>query len=280
MNLYSNIAFIIFTFLFLNCSKKELNNKIVNQLNNESYGSDAQQKMDVYLPANRTVSSTKTIVLIHGGGWIGGDKSDMVGIQTELIKRFPNCAFVNLNYRLAQNGVKHLFPTQENDVDLALSTYLNNSSKYEVSKDLILFGLSAGGHLVLMNGFKNTQGNIKAIIDGFGPTDLNAAWNLGLDFQTLLLNVTGKTATADSLFYAQSSPINYVKKDVPPTLILQGGKDEIVPPSQSYVLRDKLLLTGAKHQLVFYPNEAHGWIGTNLTDTFNKIESFLNEFVF
>jgi acetyl esterase/lipase len=41
-----------------------------------SYGKDTAQRMDVYLPANRSVDSTKSIILIHGGGWNSGGKND------------------------------------------------------------------------------------------------------------------------------------------------------------------------------------------------------------
>ncbi len=41
---------------------------------NVSYGTDPLQKMDIYLPANRTVTATRAIILIHGGGWTQGDK--------------------------------------------------------------------------------------------------------------------------------------------------------------------------------------------------------------
>lgn len=47
---------------------------------NESYGTDPLQKMDIYLPANRSVTATKVIIMIHGGGWTGGDKSDFINM--------------------------------------------------------------------------------------------------------------------------------------------------------------------------------------------------------
>jgi len=40
---------------------------------NVSYGTDASQKMDIYLPAGRITTTTKVIILIHGGGWNQGD---------------------------------------------------------------------------------------------------------------------------------------------------------------------------------------------------------------
>lgn len=50
---------------------------------NEPYGTDPLQKMDIYLPANRSVTSTKVLILIHGGGWTQGDKIDFnVSIDT------------------------------------------------------------------------------------------------------------------------------------------------------------------------------------------------------
>ena len=41
---------------------------------NVGYGTDALQKIDVYLPANRTTTTTKVIILVHGGGWSQGIK--------------------------------------------------------------------------------------------------------------------------------------------------------------------------------------------------------------
>ncbi len=68
---------------------------------NESYGTDPLQKMDIYLPANRSVTATKVIIMIHGGGWVGGDKADFSNMIDSLKKRLPDYAIFNINYRLA-----------------------------------------------------------------------------------------------------------------------------------------------------------------------------------
>jgi len=73
----------------------------------------------------------------------------------------------------------------------------------------------------------------------------------------------------------QSSPINFVNGQSPPTIILHGGADIVVSVSQSILLNNKLTIAGVTHQYVYYPTEGHGWVGTNLTDSFNKIEAFL-----
>ena len=131
-----------------------------------SYGSQALQKMDIYLPEGRTTSTTKTIVLIHGGAWIGGDKTEMTFIVDSIKKRKPDFAFVNINYRLAINGAANVFPTQEVDVKAAIDFYLAKTATYEVSKDLILLGASAGGHLALLHAYKNDpEKHVKAVVD-------------------------------------------------------------------------------------------------------------------
>jgi len=67
---------------------------------NVPYGADAAQKMDVYLPAGRTTSSTPFIVVVHGGGWTSGDKGEFNAIISRLQTMLPGYAFFNINYRL------------------------------------------------------------------------------------------------------------------------------------------------------------------------------------
>jgi dipeptidyl aminopeptidase/acylaminoacyl peptidase len=49
--------------------------------------------------------------------------------------------------------------------------------------------------------------------------------------------------------------------------------------AQSKALKEKLESTGVPVELVVYPNEGHGWYGANLTDSYQRIELFLNKHV-
>ncbi len=247
-------------------------------ITNVSYGSHPKQKMDIYLPANRTVSSTKVLIILHGGGWNSGDKSNLAIHADNLRKRLPDYAIFNINYRLAVNEAAS-FPAQENDVKAALNFIYNRSSDYLISDKYVLLGISAGAHLALLQGYKySTPVRPKAIISFFGPTDLTNMYNNPSNpyVPYALLSVTGKTPLQDSLLYAQSSPVNFVKSSSPPTLILHGGLDPLVKSSQSFALISKLKSAGVKNQIVLYATEGHGWFGINLIDSFNKIESFLH----
>lgn len=245
---------------------------------NVAYSSDPAQKMDVYLPEGRSTSSTKLMILIHGGGWSGGDKSDFNIYIDTLKKRLPDYAFININYRLA-TGTSNLFPTQENDVKAAIEFIYSKREEYKISDKFVLLGTSAGAHLSLLHAYKYPAPvKIKAVVDFFGPTDLVDMYNNPASIlapPAALAAVIGATPATNLTLYQQSSPVTFVSATSSPTIILQGGVDILVSPNQSIALRNKLQTAGVVHQYVFYPTENHGWSGANLTDSFNKIAVFL-----
>ena len=249
-------------------------------LTNVSYGNDPKQKMDIHLPEDRSADSTRLVIVIHGGGWNGGDKAELTPYITELQKRLPRYAFANINYRLFNlNTGNNRFPAQEDDVEAAVKFLSSKSSEYKVSQNIILLGASAGAHLALLEGYKNTSsGNIKAIVSFFGPSDLTELYNNpGNPGIPLLLNaLTGTSPSENKTLYQQYSPIHFVTAQAPPTLLLQGGRDVLVPESQSVLLKNKLQKLGVTHQYIYYPNEGHGWRGSNLSDSLEKIATFLS----
>jgi len=245
---------------------------------NVAYAADPLQKMDVYLPAGRSAAATKVIILIHGGGWNQGDKADFTPFVDTLKRRLPGYAIFNINYRLA-TGPPNLFPAQENDVKAAIEFIYGKRADYKISDKFVLLGASAGGHLSLLHAYKYTAPvKIKAVVDFFGPTELVDMYNNPPNplVPLLLMQVTGGTPGTHAALYQQSSPWNFVTAQTPPTIILHGGVDIVVAPSQSVMLKNKLQTMGVTHQYVLYPAENHGWTGANLTDSFDKITAFLN----
>jgi acetyl esterase/lipase len=247
---------------------------------NVFYGANTQQKMDVYLPAGRSTASTKVMILIHGGGWNGGDKADFNVYIDSLRKREPSYAIFNINYRLA--NAPDIFPAQEIDVKAAVEFIYSKRTEYNISDKFVLLGASAGAHLALLQGYKySTPVKPKAVVDFFGPTELIDLYNNPPNPFTplLLISVTGGNPASHNTLYVQSSPVTFITAQSPPTLILQGGADITVSPSQSTLLNARLQTAAVINQLVFYPTEGHGWAGANLTDSFNKIQAFLSTHV-
>ena len=269
-------------FFFIACAKKEASDTIQSQiLLNIPYGSDSKQKMDIYLPAQHDTTTTKLLVLIHGGGWTEGDKTDFNPFITELQKRLPEYAVANINYRLATISENH-FPTQENDVQAAIEFLITKSAEYKISKKVALLGASAGAHLALLHAYKHASPiRIKAAIDLFGPTELVSLYNSSPNpsIPLLLKMITEGTPVTHPLQYEQSSPFHFITKNSCPALLLHGGMDFLIPASQSELFRDKLFKNEVASEYIFYPTEGHGWVGINLMDTFNKIEAFLKKYM-
>ncbi len=245
---------------------------------NVPYGSDALQRMDIYLPAGRTATDTKALVLIHGGSWNGGSKSEFTPYIDTFRKRLPDYAIFNVDYRVVTNA-STVFPTPENDINAAVKFIADHAEEYQFNKDkLVLFGFSAGAHLALLQGYKYSSPiKPKAVIDFFGPTDLlkmyNEPWHPIIP--SLLQTLTGATPGSNKAIYEQSSPVNFVNNQTPPTLILHGSSDEIVNISQSRLLNDKLQQAGVAHDFITYPNAGHGWYGDTLSHSFDRVDAFL-----
>lgn len=251
------------------------------KLVNVPYGKDSFQVMDAYLPKDRSVNHTKSLILIHGGGWNSGSKAEFAAYIDSFRTRLPDYAIFNINYRLVHTG--NYFPTQENDVRQAIEFIAGKAGDYHVNKDkFVLLGVSAGAHLSLLHAYKYKSPKIQAVIDYFGPTDLVAMYhNPWHPLVPLALQmITGTTPEQSPDLFKSSSPIEFISPQSPPTLIMHGGRDDIVNVSQSKALANKLKEAGVKHQLEIYPSERHGrWYGKSLTSSFDHIENFLKTHV-
>ncbi|MEO6547615.1 MAG: alpha/beta hydrolase [Ferruginibacter sp.] len=245
-----------------------------------SYGADAQQKMDVYLPAGRSISTTKVMVFIHGGAWTAGDKSDFTPFVDTMKRRFPDYAIFNINYRLSA-APNNLFPTQEMDVKSAITFISSKSLEYQISDKYVLIGASAGAHLSMLQGYKyNAPIKPKAIVSFYGPADLADMYNNPVGGNPLIsffmAQAIGSTPMQDLQMYVNSSPLNFINTTSPPTILLHGGLDDLVSPTQSVKVKDKLQTAGVVNQYVFYPTGDHGiWADDLMFDAFNKIQIFL-----
>lgn len=270
---------------FLSCKKKDKtvadNAATAKSILNVSYGSDPRNRMDVYLPANRSETNTPVMVMIHGGGWADGDKADFNSFVDTMKKRLPQYAIFNITYRLVNNG-QNLFPAQEQDVKKCIEFINSKQSEYKISGTFILIGASAGGHLALLQSYKYTSPvKVKAVVSFFGPTELTQLYNNPPNplLPLLLFNVTGSSPTTNPGIYQQSSPATFAIAGSSPTLLLHGGLDPLIPAWQSTLLQDKLNIVAVPNQYVFYPNGGHGdWDGPTYFDAFNKIDAFLKTY--
>ncbi|MBC7935533.1 MAG: alpha/beta hydrolase [Rhizobacter sp.] len=243
-----------------------------------AYGADPLQKADIYLPANRTAAITKVVIMIHGGAWSVGDKTEFNAFVDTLKRRMPDYAVININYRLA-DGSNNLFPTQENDVKAAVEFIYSKRDEYNISDKFVLLGASAGAHLAMLQAYKYSDPvKIKAVVDFFGPSDMTAMYNDPAPFAppSSIAGVVGGTPATHASLYQSSSPITFINAQSSPTIVFQGDADPLVQVSQSAAVRDKLTTAGIVNQFVLYPNGGHGdWNAATFSDAFDKTQAFL-----
>ena len=283
--------FIITLLLLFSCQKNNLDGAsnvvlpteiAASTQQNIAYGTDPLQKMDVYLPGGRS-AATKVMIMIHGGGWSTGDKSELTVYVDTMKKRLPDYAIININYRLSVNTTT-TFPTQENDVKAALDFIYSKRNEFQISDKYVLLGVSAGSHLALLQAYKYANPvKIKAVVDFFGPTDMAAMYNDPASAfappSSIAQLFNGATPTSNPMVYSQSSPITFASAQAVPTIILHGGADPLVKVTQATTLKDKLISFNIAQQYVFYATQGHGWAGATLTDSFDKIQVFLTQYV-
>jgi acetyl esterase/lipase len=243
-------------------------------------------KMDVYLPASSqsTSASRPTVVYVHGGGWVSGDKRTGAGALdfSELLSR--GYVVGSLNYRLAP---QYKFPAQIEDVKCAIRSLRANSAKYHIDPEHIgAWGGSAGGHLVSLLGvadqsagfdvgqYLNQSSRVQAVVDYFGPSNLTSG-DFANGTRQLILSVFGSQQGLVS-----GSPVTYVTKDDPPFLIVQGEMDVTVPPHQSQELYYKLIKAGVPATLVMVKNAGHGFtpVGGPISPTRQEISKLTADF--
>lgn len=250
-------------------------------LNNISYGTDPQQVMDIYMPSGRSGATTKVFVLIHGGGWSAGDKADYTSTFNSLKTYYPNHAVINLNYRLGTSSNPG-YPKQINDIQAALNEI--QKSKYNVAKQYLLYGGSAGGHLSMLYAYAfDEERYVKGVINTVGPADLtDTAYLNNPAYLGIFSALVGNAAYAhqqNTALFNEVSPVKQVTQNSPPTLSFYGNQDPLIPASQLGLLRNALDAKGVYHVDTMYAGAGHGnWNVEQSQDFLNKTIAFIDRF--
>lgn len=241
---------------------------------NVSYGNHTDQKYDVFLPANRD-NNTKLLILIHGGGWASGDKTDMNGFRDFLRSELPHLGIVNINYRLADEN-NMAYPMQINDITTVINHLKNNQNYYVINDEFGFIGISAGAHLSLLWSYAfDTSSKTKMVCSIVGPTNFTDTAYLNNNNPQLAVLLALYGIDASTEFLEEVSPYHRVTPTAPPTILFYGGLDPLVPNSQGIAMRDKLNELNVINEFTLYPNAGHGWVGLDLLDTSIKLKAFI-----
>jgi acetyl esterase/lipase len=217
---------------------------------NIAYGPEPQQRLDVYVPASAAVIPRPVVVFWHGGRWRYGDKADY---------RFVGAALSESGYLTVVANYRHYpqvkMPGFMQDAAQAALWAAAHAEEYGGDRDrLYLMGHSAGAHLAALvtldPGYFAAAGqpapDIAGVIGLSGPYDFLP-----------LLEPDVQDMFGPPPLYPESQPINFVRADAPPMLLVHGLKDETVRPKNSINLAAALSALGVPVTLKLYPKLGH-----------------------
>jgi acetyl esterase/lipase len=239
---------------------------------NISYGSSPQQMLDMLYAEDAGPNGAGPypgVVMFHGGGWIRTDKATM----SSFYNRFLAHGFVvcNVEYRMAAkdaNGAytatSALAPAAVEDALSSAKWFADHAQKYHVDPSrIVVCGASAGGHLALMVGMCTPGAKlgptapadfkIAAIVNGYGPADMVAQVKSDAAARQWIPESLANQMEIANLV----SPMNYVRKEIPPLLTVIGSSDHGLAGNQRLV--QFLKAAGADAQIHVVQGAGHGF---------------------
>jgi acetyl esterase/lipase len=262
--------------------------------------SDAQ-KLDLYLPTTGS-GPFPLVMMIHGGGFMFGDKADGAGLAgvDQLVD--AGYAVASINYRLSGEAT---YPAQINDAKAAVRFLRANAAKYNLNPDrFAAFGASAGGNLASLLGTTcgvtelegadlgnaDQSSCVQATVDWFGPIDFlkmdeqfagtscPANHNDASSPESKLVGAAIQTVPD---LVATTNPQNYITADDGPFLIENGSADCNIPPAQNKDFADALgkVIGSDKVQYVSIQGAAHGGSQFETAENLQLVVDFLNRYL-
>ena len=169
------------------------------------------------------------------------------------------------------------YPSQLKDVERAVRFIRHHAARWGVSADKIGgVGGSSGGHLTLMLGLRSSTGDkddpdpvnrenakLQAIVPWAPPADLvllNGRYGSGTLASLFGLRLMERDPRTSPQYvaYRDASPIRHASPDDPPTLIIHGEADEVVPIEHAKLMTKRLRNAGVETDLLTIPDGGHG----------------------
>lgn len=255
---------------------------------------DRKEKLDLYRPATIEVGKKlPAVVIIHGGGWVKGDKSREREFVTGVALAQANYVAISINYETRK---RKRWPGNLRDCKNAVRWLRTNAPELQVDSDQIgVIGGSAGGHLALMVAYTGdhprlspndlypgVSDKVSACVDMYGITNLltrKVTDSKGNPTDELKgNNLLKKDREKGPAMWRNASPVTYVDKNSPPTLILHGTRDPVVDRDQSKELYAALQEADVPSELKMIEGAKHAWaLKTDKFDLRPKVVDFFNQ---
>ncbi|TWT91207.1 alpha/beta hydrolase [Neorhodopirellula pilleata] len=244
--------------------------------------SGKELKLDLYYPADKPSEKCPVIVFTHGGGWAAGSRykaasGSFATVFEQLIKN--GFAVVPVSYRLAKKDSDVVMRDCVIDCKDAIRYLAKNCEALGIDPMRIgVMGDSAGGQiaqLLLLASPEQLPGDpvlaevpyrMVAGVSWYGPCDFEKIDLFNHDDRANFIDrfaariLGSDSASTDKLArYREVSPINYLSKDSPPLLMIQGDKDTTIPVKHAYHMKQKAEAVEGPVEIMIIKNSGHNW---------------------
>ncbi len=225
---------------------------------------------DVLKP--KTKPNGAAVIFMVSGGWVS-----TYSPPQQMATRFNYLLDKGITVIPVRHGSspKYFIPEIVSDVRRAVRFIRYNAKQWGIDPDRLgVFGGSAGGHLSLVLGtasdngdpnakedFMKVSNRVASVVAYFPPVDLRPLAR-GVNPQP-----TGGTLDRfpalnfDKAKAPDYSPIVHVSPDDPPTLLIHGDKDDLVPISNSKIIYEAFRKNNVRSQFITIEGAGHGFRG-------------------
>jgi acetyl esterase/lipase len=215
--------------------------------------------LDFY-PADVSSGPAPCLVVIHGGGWDNGSRTEFASASHRLARR--GIAVATLDYRLSPQAI---WPAQAEDVRVAISVLKEHADGLAIDPHkFVLMGRSAGGQIAEAVAVSGVIPEVRGCIALYSPADMHFAFKYAdkkdiLDSDKLLRQYLGGTPTDAKAAYDSASAYGLVTKRTVPMLLMHGANDELVWVRQSQRMAERLIENGVNHVYLELPWATHAF---------------------
>ncbi len=203
--------------------------------------------IDAFMPKEKGVKKKIAVIMVHGGGWRTGSRSQ----HYPLVESLAHLGYVCFTpeYRLSTEA---LFPASVYDIKAAIRWVKANASTYDVdTSKIVIAGFSSGGELAA---FMATTGNMPLFEGCNCNTGISTKVNALIDIDGTLSFVNSESGEGNDskgtsaatywfgypkkgneVLWAAASPLSYVSGNTPPTLFLNSSLPRMHAGRQDYI---------------------------------------------
>jgi acetyl esterase/lipase len=216
--------------------------------------------LDLYRASRADGRAAPCVIVVHGGGWDSGDRTQLAPFNRWLAHR--GYAVAAISYRLAP---RFPWPAQRDDTLAAIAWLKAHAPELGLDPArLVLFGRSAGGQIAEDVGYAAHDPAVRGVIALYAPSDMIFGYEHAREDDVLkspqlmrqFLSGTPQSARAN---YESASALPFVDRNAPPTLLLHGENDTLVWHRHSVRLDARLAEFGVPHAFVSLPWATHAF---------------------